>query len=621
MKYIFSITLIFFVFQLFAQPEEGAVEVANLEILNSEQIDFSPVPYKNGVVFTSNRGTGKLLDCVDDDPEPYYSDLFFAEKEMGGSFKNPVPFKRNINKKYHDGVATFNVAGDLMVFSRNSMKGKNSKDIIDVNLYTAEWKDGNWVNVSELPFNDPEITTCHPTLSKDGKRLYFSSNLPGGQGGMDLYVVHKTADSWSEPMNLGQGVNSTGNELFPFIDTEDNLFFSSNGKGGLGGLDIFRAERETVSNETTWKTMNPMDAPFNSAYDDFAFSIDVKNTEGYFSSDREGGAGKDDIYSWKFTPKILDVIVGAEDAATSERLSGATATVQPVFSNQSFWAVLAAPNMDVSTHSTDLSGEFEYTVFPSCEYTIKVEKEGYLPKEISVSASALEVTQPYIIPLDKEKVMIRMSGVVVNANDNSPLPGAKREVRNSCTGEKHIITLDAKGRFEEEIECGCNYDLVAGKEKYEKSETLLTTDCNPARDVTATLKLKPLMKIIAIENIFYDFDRYNIRQDASSDLDHLVELLKKYPSMEIEMGAHTDSRGTKTYNVWLAKERVDSAVKYIISQGIDGNRLIAKSYGEVQLVNHCSDGVSCSKEEHQANRRTEIKVTKLEEENVKVEYK
>ena len=214
---------------------QGQVEFENIQIINTEELDFSPVPYGEGLIYTSSK-SDRFLSCPSYGDPGNFTDLFYSERNADGTWTEPKVLKGKVNGKYNDGVPTFNPMQNKMIFTRNNLLGKNSQDIIDLKLYEGDLDDGVWVNVTrELPFNNEELSHAHPTLSKDGTLLIFSSNrdgsLPGidGTPSMDLWGTRLENGVWSLPFHLGDSINTGYNEIFPYLDKDDNLFFSSNG--------------------------------------------------------------------------------------------------------------------------------------------------------------------------------------------------------------------------------------------------------------------------------------------------------------------------------------------------------------------------------------------------------
>ena len=685
------------------------VTLRNVRALNTGHLDFSPIPYRNGVIFSTTRKNDKPNEIIDSWTNDNFSDLFYSEfDEEKNKFKKPVALKGDLNKKFHDGAATFDQSGMVMYFTRNNNNGKSkSKDgLIDLKIYSANNDGEYWTNVTELPFNSNEFTSCHPTLSPDGKRLYFASNRPGGYGGLDIYVVERMGGMWKQPQNLGPTVNSAGNEIFPVMHEDGTLYYSSNGHQGLGGLDIFHANKTIADDESSWSVRENLGTPFNSPRDDFGFVLIEDGTHtGYFTSNRDGGKGKDDIYTWTSTEKkddgMISRMICVYDEKTGDKLENASVTImeksimdeanddlmltlQPLDEKEDkFILGITGKNKkgknSIKNYETDADGTFLYKAMPGKKYVVNVERDGYNDQEMEVSYSDLKNTKDWCVPMNKKSCRM-MAGMVVNKKYNTAMPNAEVEVLNKCTNEKQKFTTDETGAFEACIKCDCEYRIYATKSGFNSDTEFLSTineDCNGGTPFTAKLELgvrevkvvtaapvpapvytpapapvptvpvttyeevityvektemMPITRhipitdlvntsnasfsegqVISLKDVYYNFDKFDIREDASLDLEHVLSIMQTYPSLEIEMMSHTDSRGTVAYNNTLSTNRAKAARQYLIKKGIAGSRITARGYGETQLKNRCANGVECTEEEHQQNRRTEIKVTKFDQ--------
>ncbi len=277
------------------QKDKGQFTISNLDI-NTEQEDFGTAFYKGNIVFASSReGIVPVKRRWNWNKLPFLN-LYEAQRNEDNSLKTPRKFVRRLNKKFHEGPASFNEAGDFVVFTRNNYKGKSKDGVIKLQLFTSQLEGNSWSKPKAVPFNSPEYSVGHPALSPDGLTMYFASDMPGGQGGVDLYIVKRSKEGvWESPQNLGNLVNTEGNEMFPYIsNTGELLFFASDGQPGLGGLDVFVAK---VENNVPQEFKN-VGVPVNTSKDDFAFILDKEGKGGYFSSNRPGGKGDDDIYAY-----------------------------------------------------------------------------------------------------------------------------------------------------------------------------------------------------------------------------------------------------------------------------------------------------------------------------------
>ncbi|MDD2412849.1 MAG: OmpA family protein [Bacteroidales bacterium] len=510
-----------------ANPE--LFDVRNVESLNSQNSDFGLIPFEKGFIFTSDRKNNSIISVEETHGwtgNPYlklYQVEDASKPESHGSI-DPL------NDKYHNGPAQFSKTSNEIFFTRTKMVRVTKKNRnIDptswienieqsdyenrLEIYSAKLTDGKWATPTPFAYNKPEeYSIGHPVLSPDGSILYFVSDMSGGFGGTDIYYSIKNADgSWGQPQNAGKTINTAGKEMFPNIDSDGTLFFSSDGHPGMGGLDIFK----TTGKKNQWSTPENLKAPINSSKDDFSIYYTEKETAGYFSSNRDGGKGSDDIYYFESAPP-----------------------------SQLYVAVITK-TMDENNN---------------------------------------------IIPLDK--VNVKMFS---ESNDKT-----KEDLK------------EVNGKFSTEVKCKDTYTFVGSKEGYyTKSKTILT-ECTRNQDtlfVELIMEKMEIGKTIALKNIYYDFDESFIRDDAKADLDLVVQIMKDNKDIIVELGSHTDARGTDEYNVALSQRRADAAVKYIINKGIDKTRIVAKGFGETIHLNNCKDDVECTEDEHQLNRRTEFKVT------------
>ena len=614
--------------------------------INTTNLEFSPSFYQNGIVFASSRIAGKKDKKIDET----FFELFYAETDGNGEPLKARAFSLQVNSFLHEGPVTFSRTGDKIFFTRNNIKKglqkADSKGVTRLKIYEAQKGIYDWENIQELSFNSDEFSCAHPTLSSDGNKLYFSSDRPGGQGGMDIWMVEKTGDYWGVPVNMGDRINTSGHDVFPFIHTSGNLFFASNGHGGKGGLDLFMAN--VLIEETDVKNLG---APFNSESDDLGLILSPDGKSGYFASSREGGAGKDDIYYFDAedgimgatTAELLTSMITVYDLKNSSLIEGAEIRIFEKSNdgfvsgdNNLFQAVLLpvkegsselvfklirkdAGSLGKADRISDGKGEATYGFIGEKEYLIVVVKDGYTSKETTYSTVGNESISNIRIPLE-ESTCATISGVVRNKVTNQLLPNTIVKFWNGCTGEEVEIFSNDLAEFEYCAKPGCDYMVKGMKENYSgdfvKLPAAELTSANLRKDVLLTPSSSgPSIgagTVIVLENIYYDFNKSSIRTGAARELDELVAMMKIYPSMNIELSSHTDSRGGDDYNLNLSKARAESAKQFLRSKGIESSRVRAIGYGESQPRNKCIDGINCTEEEHQYNRRTEVKVTGID---------
>lgn len=379
---------------------------------------------------------------------------------------------------------------------------------------------------------------------------------------------------------------------------------ASDGHGGLGGLDLFYIQL-TGESQPAGELLN-LGEPLNSPADDFGIVTDGERNGGYFSSNRKHGGADDDLY--RFTREGManpcrELILSVFDADTKEPLVNTSITVDN------------PANDSQKRLETDASGLVRLCLTADSDTRFVVSREGYLANKIGFSTKDLSDTQPsrLDIPLTKPTIVLRsgtttLRGRVLTQADRTPIRDATVVAINECDGSLQEIKTDADGRFLFTVQTGCSYQLEAIKER------MGTAGSSIAKDGSGVTELLMFKKgdVITIDNIYYDLNKATIRPDAAVELDKVVALMQKYPAMTIEMGSHTDSRATAEYNRTLSAKRAKSATAYLKSKGIAARRMVAKGYGESALLNVCIDGVDCAEADHQQNRRTEIKILKLE---------
>lgn len=516
------------------KASEPEFVVANEKQFNSENADFGLIPFGDDFLLTSDRKSNGDNATYEWTGNPYLK-LYKVNSDNSGDVKS-ISIIPEINHDYHNGPGYFDSKTNKFYFTRTkSVKKKFKTQNPDptawfkeeagiytnrLEIYIAEWNAGEWGNAIAFEYNNADnYSVGHPVLSPDGQTLYFVSDMPNGFGETDIYYCEKDASgNWGKPQNLGSTINTEGKEMFPAFDDEGRFYYSSSGHPGMGGLDLFKASGE----KSSWSEPENLKYPINSPKDDFAIVFTESGKTGYFASNRYGGKGNDDIYSFVYSPPPPPPVVPSEltlIVSTYEKFEDGS--LQPL------------PGINVHYHVKDSNDENEVSeITPAVYHTELACEETYMIHGVHPDF----FTQTF-------------------------------EIETLCDAIGDTLFVDLI------------FDRIV------------------------------IDKPIVIENIYYDYNKWNIRPDAAVELDKIVTLLIDNPHIIIELGSHTDSRGTKQYNEWLSQQRAESAVNYIISKGISEERITAKGYGEYELVNNCSDGVQCTEEAHQNNRRTEFKVT------------
>lgn len=535
-------------------------------------------------------------------------------------------FSRVLNTKYHEGPATFSRDGSRIIFTRNNYNegraSKSAEGVTKLKLYTARQQDGTWTGVEELPFNSDDYSVGHPALSRDEQLLFFASDMPGGTGGTDLYVSRYQNGQWGRPVNLGETINTKGNELFPFVDDAGNLYFSSDGRKGLGALDVFFA---TMANGVTVQSVNHLDAPINSPQDDFGLITDGSRRGGYFSSNRRDG--NDDIYRFVRESSLYgcrDLTIRIYDTESDQPVDSVSVLVKAKQEGRTDQVLV-----------TDSSGFVRLCLEAENEFTFQASRDGYMTTTAGFTTRSLTDDQPsrfeigLIRPVvDTDTVAIgpeenrtvpvsltrsRIRGVVISERDRRPIEGVSVRLRNECDRSQRVVVTGADGRYSFDLVEGCDYILVASKPAFGTNTNRIRSLPKKAvpKELSADLRMLSVGDVVTIDNIYYDLDQSSLRPDATRELEKIVATMRKYPSLIVEIRSHTDSRGDAARNKALSLQRAKAVAGYLASKGISRRRTAAIGMGESQLVNNCVDGVICTDAEHQRNRRTEFRVVAI----------
>jgi len=558
------------------------------------------------VIFSSSRHESIGLQrraAINDQP---FLDLYTADVETDGGLSNALPLSA-LNTKYHEGPASANASGDVIWFTRNNFfKGRAQRSqngLSRLSLYKARIGGNDRGEVEQFLYNNSEVSIGHPSLSPSGRDLYFVSDMPGGFGGTDLYVCREQAGQWGEPENLGATVNTPYNESFPFIAANGTLYFASNGHAGLGGLDIFAAD--PGANGVFAAAVN-VGAPVNGPKDDFAFIIDASNKKGYFSSNRPGGAGDDDIYAFTMLAPLEQRFLCTGVVIDDEYET-------PVIEAQV--ELRGLKGQVLASTLTDVRGEYSFSVEKDREYKLVARLKGRFDGEQHLSTENIEKQQ--IVARDIHLVPdagIWLRGALQFKDRIGFVSGATVSVVNlSSFFSESMITGDG-GDISFRLQSNEEFEVLIERAGFYSQSVPISTigmkqgliDLNEARD----LAMEPIEigKAVPFKYIRWASQGAQLDPQARTELDALVERLTVNPGLVIEVAVHSDARGDAAELLKLTQKRADAIVDHLKAKGIPKDRLVAKGYGNTRPLNHCVPGVQCSEEEYAVNRRNEYKV-------------
>ena len=563
-------------------------------IFNSPQSEFGPAYYKDGIIFSSSRNQFKLIKHKTGWDNTNYYQLYYAD-DKSPAIDNSVLFGNHVNTRFHEGTVTFFDDFEKMIFTRNNFYNhevkRSEEKVANLQLFLSERKNKNEEYTNPIPFqfNDPEHSYGHPSISEDEMILYFASDIPGGYGATDIYRSYFDGEKWGEPENLGPQINTEGNEVFPFI--RDNiLFFSSNGHRGLGGLDIYRAD----IGDSIYNVANA-GHPINSSKDDFSAIIDDERLNGYFSSNRDGGVGSDDIYS--FTIKVPEQVI----------LTG-------IVTNEITGEPVNAANIQIGNSINTFT-------FPDGRFEAKLNRQGSYNIEASKSYWTSDADSVVTLQFREDTISISMTirplliaeASLKNQNTGVAIEGAKLTFINKINGDTASYITTAEGLVEFVAEPFSTYEILHEKEGFFTRIDSITLKERESGIIKFNLGMVPI-EIGLIEHdydIKFEFNSDEIIPESAQALDFIITVLELNPNIKIELRSHSDSKGQDEYNLKLSQRRAQAAEAYVLSKGIEAGRIIGIGYGEKALLNGCANGVQCTEAQHRENRRIEFLVIEV----------
>lgn len=579
---------------------------------NSEKNDFSAVHFMDAIVFNSSR-IRPWFNKRDESGDNTVH-IYTTEMNAKGKYVKPKVFMADLHTSSNDGPVSFSKDYSVVYFTRlNKKKSAIGKDgTYKMNMFYATLNRSGFDSVARMPFNSNEYNLAHPSISADGNTLFFTSDMPGGMGGMDIYMSKKVNGVWGNPINLGDKINTTADEVFPFIAADNKLYFSSSGHDGMGGLDIYETR---VKNDKAERAFN-MGSPVNSSKDDFGLFLGNDAKTGFLSSDRREGETGDDIYELKILREVKrgkELTLVVKNKTTGKPMSGIKFTI------------------NADTVTANEKGELVKTLDEEVEYAIRVQKNDFFPLEekISSKSSPEDVfTKELMLEEDPKLALVAF---VKDTKTGLLMDGVTLKLKDSLT---KVVVEDFKygdGDYRKKLSTNkigdqLNYVITVEKPGYLPKTVGFTYTITKRGDIKINDLLDlnlgkvevgmDLAKMIDIKPIYFDLGKSVIRKDAAIELDKVAEIMKTYPNMFIELGSHTDCRSAAASNLKLSTARAKASAAYIVKKGIDKSRIVGKGYGETKLLNNCAcEGKKvsdCPEEEHTKNRRTEFLITRLQ---------
>lgn len=583
----------------FNKKYSSDILVNNMTFINSQYSEYGISIKDKNLYFSSMRKGEK--DATDQRTLQGFSDIYktsliredFAKTEI-------IPLKKSINnKKYNEACIAFSKDESEAYFTR--CLGKPAHCEI---LKAENKKEGFFNSSNKINLVSKEYSIGHPALSLDGNTMIFVSDMPDGFGKRDLYISTKNGNKWSDPQNLGSTINTEYDEMFPSFFQDDILVFSSSGHNSGGGLDIFISKKEG----NTWSTPQKLSSPINTGADDFNMVFNESEEHGYFCSNRPGGAGSDDIYSFDGFPVKVKFSGTVKDKETNKTISNVLIIIKNKEGNDTLF--------------TNDNGNVNMELPFNSEYEIQIQKDEYLIMKSTIKTTEEKslfpeiMNETYLVSPDTRGTVVE--GVVKDNTNQNPISNQNLMIMGD-NGYVDQTSTNEEGHYEfTNLNDQTAYTLLLAKKGYwtvTKSLEIPELDdhknysLSTGYDFDFDLVPIPTNEEIVLDNIYYDFNKASLRPESENELIKLSEILNQNPNIVVEISSHTDSRGSDDYNMHLSQARAESVVDFLTKHGTSIVRLIAKGYGENMPV--IADATT--EEEHQKNRRTSFKVLEIKD--------
>lgn len=581
--------------EITAIKTRGKFNTIKVMSFNSGMGDFAPTQYEDSLLFATRAFHRGFLSGRYAWDNGYFTKMAYTTYK-DGEWSKPKAIGGVFSSRKHDGPVAFSPDGKTMVLTRDLGKDVvKKKGMHRLALFISQKdSEGKWGKLQRFEYSPASSNNGHASFSSDGKRIYFSSDREGSVGGADIYYSDYQNGKWQEPVNL-KNVNTTGDELFPYASGH-KLYFASDGHAGMGGLDIY-----VVNLNNTEATPQNIGSKINSPADDFGLIVDKNSAfKGYFTSNRTGWI--DRIYSW--SSKVPSVQLKVNVLANYSK-------AQPL-GNQMVKLINTETN-DTLTLTTDEKGAVQTALNNGNSYKLITKKENFkLETPITFNTNGLVGDTMLNYTLNLNPLFATASIYVYNKKSADPIKDAAVKIYDANSKKDTVLMTDQDGYVHPKIDRNSAFKLSVTKDGFMDNVSVFTSSRTQDK---VELKI-PLTKIekgltFKVDNIYYDLNSSVLRPESKLSLDTLAMFIEKN-HVKVELSAHTDSRGSNKYNMWLSQRRAQSCVNYLTKvKGISKAMIIAKGYGETKPVNGCVDGVPCTDEQYQANRRTEVKILEV----------
>ena len=617
----------------------GEIEIENCARVNDRGVQFGPALYGEELVFVARPKRGNINPAT----RMTFFKLFSSLLSRDGLPANPKRFRGALDGNFNEGPVSFTQEDRVIFFTRTlQTDGATVEDVAgraNLGIYSAYRGQYDWEGIRPLPFNGPDFSNQHPTVTANGKRVFFASNRPGGYGGFDLYFSDKRDGIWSPAINLGPEINTEGNEAFPFIHQDGQLFFASDGHGGLGGYDLFLMDLS----QRRWGELINLPAPVNSPADDVGITLSADARRAYLVSNRDGGMGDDDIYLLRLKNGLAS-LRGPEtdgetftliDRATSRRLAGARVWFTEVgpagrlpASMYSFGLSEGPAGRQIQPRlkpinqlpSTNLrtgpDGTIRLDLTVGKTYELTVHRENYEPQQLRFIYEESGPSRPLVMTLSP--VSCRLVAGKVTDIKGGGIEAVPVQFRpENCRAASVSTVTDLTGSYELCVPAACGYLVVAGRPGYETGTVRiepgrLGESARPLVDLALRAEgnvsrrgRSAVDAVLPLPGINFFANTAILQEGRSGDIGVLYNLLTDRPDLKLLLAAHTDGTQTAAELVSLGEKRVVTVRDALLRMGIAGNRVRTIAYGNTRRLKPCG---SCTAADYAANNRLEARV-------------